>query len=52
MLKETASEEVDVADEEGGEMDLLPVRLLLREGNRPQMISMPKRLDAFVLLQA
>jgi len=26
---------VDVADEEGGEMDLLSVRLLLRKGNRP-----------------
>ncbi len=28
--------EVDVVDEEGGEMDLLPVQLLLREGNQPQ----------------
>ncbi len=43
--------EVDVADEEGGEMDLLPVRLLPREGNRPQKISTRKHLDAFVLLQ-
>jgi hypothetical protein len=34
-LGEKAPGEVDVADEEGGEMDLLPVRLLLRKGNRP-----------------
>jgi hypothetical protein len=35
MLGETAPGEVDVADEEGGEMDLLSVRLLFKKGNRP-----------------
>jgi hypothetical protein len=33
-LGEKAPGEVDRADEEGGEMDLLSVRLLLREGNQ------------------
>jgi hypothetical protein len=33
MLGEKAPGEVDMADEEGGEIDLLPVRLLLRKGN-------------------
>jgi hypothetical protein len=51
MLGKMAPGEVDVADEEGGEMDLLPVQLLLREENQPQKISMRKHLDAFVLLQ-
>jgi hypothetical protein len=35
MLGEWALGEVDVAFEEGGEMDLLSVQLLLRKGNRP-----------------
>jgi hypothetical protein len=35
MLGEKAPGEVDVADEEGGEMDLLPVQLPLRKGNQP-----------------
>jgi hypothetical protein len=33
-LGEKASGEVDVVDEEGGEMDLLSVQLLLRKGTR------------------
>jgi hypothetical protein len=33
MLWENAPGEVDVADEEKGEMDLLSVQLLLRKGN-------------------
>jgi hypothetical protein len=35
MPREKAPREVDVVDEEGGEMDLLSVRLLLRKGNQP-----------------
>jgi hypothetical protein len=35
MLGETTPGEVDVVDEEGGEMDLLSVRLLFKKGNRP-----------------
>jgi hypothetical protein len=40
-----------VADEEGGEMDLLPVQLLLREGNRPRKISTRKHPNALLLLR-
>jgi hypothetical protein len=35
MLEEKALGEVDVVDEEGGGMDLLPVQLLLRKENQP-----------------
>ncbi len=35
MLGETALGAMDVEDEEEGEMDLLPVGLLLGKGNRP-----------------
>jgi hypothetical protein len=34
MIGEKAPGEVDMADEEVGEMDLLSVRLLLRKGNQ------------------
>jgi hypothetical protein len=41
---------MDVEDEEEEEMDLLPVRLLLGKGNRPQKISTRERPDASLLL--
>jgi hypothetical protein len=40
---------MDVEDEEEGEMDLLPVRLLLGKGIRPQKISTRKHPDALLL---
>jgi hypothetical protein len=43
---------MDMEDEEEGEMDLLPVRLLLGKGNRPQKISTRKRPDALLLLRS
>jgi hypothetical protein len=46
MLRDTALGEVDVADEEGGEMGLLSVRLLLGKGNQPWKISTHKRSNA------
>ncbi len=50
MLGEKAPEEADVADEEGGEMDLLAVQLLLWKGNRPTKISTHQCSDASLLL--
>jgi hypothetical protein len=50
-LGETAPGDVDVVDEEGGEMDLLSVRLLLWKGNRPSKIPTRKRPDASLLLR-
>ncbi len=35
MSRHFRQREVDVADKEGGEMDLLSVRLLFRKGNQP-----------------
>ena len=51
-LGEKAPGEVDMVDEEGGEMDLLSVRLLLREGNQPLKILTRKRLNASLPLQS
>jgi hypothetical protein len=52
MLRETALGEVDVADEEGGERNLLAVRLLLGSGNRPAKIPTHQCADALLLLQS
>jgi hypothetical protein len=51
-LRETAPGEVDMVDEEGGETDLLAVRLLLWPENQPEKILMRQCADAWLLLQS
>jgi hypothetical protein len=50
MLREMAPGEVDVVDEEGGEMDLLSVQLILWKENQPSKIPTRKHPDALLLL--
>jgi hypothetical protein len=52
MLGKTTPGKADMVDEEGGEMDLLSVQLLLWNGNQLSKILMHKHPDALLLLQS